>query len=610
MPRIVDHGAPARVSECRGAIATRAADGRPVVLMTLEDEFQGRFRASLLIVDALTGASEQFWYPERDVPNGASFCCLLTRNGRFYTLFGPTFLEFDLAERRWTFAEDTGANFGMSLTEGPDGVVYAGIHPSCDLLAFDPGSRRLTRPGRLDPEQDYPNWLAADGSGWVYAGIGTAKANLVALNPRTGERRPLVPEADRDVGSARVYTGEDGRAYGQLSPGLPSPWLRLSPEGAEPVERPAPPAVAAYSKYSYEGEFRSFGDGAEFRGLDAGARCFEYVEATGASQRVVFDYESNGALITTLVAGPGGRVYGSTCHPMRFFRYDPATDGLTDLGALKRVGAGNFCGLSTRGDTIYGAAYCGGWFYRYDTTRPWRDSDEDGNPKFLGAFGRDILRPRTALAHPDGRHALMAGYPENGRVGGGMAIYDNRTGATALLTHEDLVPLQSTITLRALPDGAVVGGSSVSTPCGGRPLADEARLYIMEWPGRAITFETVPVSGARGISSIEVGPDGRVFGITVESRFFVFDPAARRVVHEEDFLPYGSPVRPSQSLLRGPDGRVYVLLTGSILRIDPADLSHEKIANLDPPARSGSAVSGGRLYYATGANLRSCAIGD
>lgn len=615
----MDHGIVAKVSEQRGAIAAADAQGNPIILATALDRHEGGFRTSLALIDARTGETEQYWYPRRDAANGPNFCQMLASNGRYYVMPGQTFLEFDLSLREWTFAQDMESGTAVSMTEGPDGTIYAGMHPTAYLLGFNPRTREIANLGRLDPEEKYPSFLAADSAGWVYAGIGKARRNIVAFNPATKERRQLVAEADRKLGTCYVYKGRDGQVYGRLSDGEvvygrvsgDYAWQRLFDGSAERVEEPSPRAPARSVTYSLDKPFNRFPDGGEFLALDLPAKSFQYVNPQGLETTVRFDYESGGALITSMTAGPGDKIYGSTCHPMHFFSYDPDTQELTDHGGLGQVGGGNFCGLAVIGKTIYGCAYCGGWMYALDTTRPWKDSDgPEGNPTFLGAFHDDLLRPRTGFAHPDKRHFIMAGYPQNGAVGGGMAIYDLRTRDATLLTHQDIIPHHSTITIKALSDGNIVGGTSVATPCGAEPKARTGKLYIMDWATRKVVFDTEPVSSAGDINCLEIGPRGDVYGITNTSQFFVFRVATRKVTHQADLEEFGHPLRPDQSLILGPDGRVYALLSRTLLRIDPDCYEHQELASLPAEAGAGIGICKGRLYYSAGSRLWSYEIGN
>ncbi len=132
------------------------------------------------------------------------------------------------------------------------------------------------------------------------------------------------------------------------------------------------------------------------------------------------------------------------------------------------------------------------------------------NPRILAQWKSDICRPRTALAHPDGKHVMMAGFAGYGLCGGGIGIYDLASGEEQLLLANDLLPGHSTITLKALPNGDLVGGTSVSAPGGGHPTATQAELYILDWESKQIVFHMVPVPGDGNIVSIQVAADGLV----------------------------------------------------------------------------------------------------
>ena len=606
MPATIAHGIGAKVSEARCVIAAADRRGRPLVFATVLDLYGTGYRTSLLVIDPTTGETEQYWHPCRESENGPDFAMLFGSNGRLYVMPGQTFLEFDPEQRAWTFSQDTESGVAMSMTEGPDGTVYAASIGSCNLLAFDPEKRTCEILGRLDPEEKYGRSMATDDAGWLYAGIGTARASLVAFDPRTRERRQLVPDSERDVGTGRVHKGQDGKVYGRLSDA--HPWLRLHGGQAEPVDAPSEVAPCQAVKYPRLTPFPVFSDGTQLVEVSSAESTLTILAPDGRRTTREIRYESEGAQITSMFTGPGGRVYGSTAHPMTLFAWDPATDDLTNYGTVRGVKGGNFCGMDALGDTIYAAGYAGGWLHAYDTTRPWHDSaDDNANPRLLGKFSDDIHRPRTGFAHPDGRHFVMAGYPQNGAVGGGMAIHDASTGETDLLTHRQLVPLQSTVTLAALPNGDLVGGTSIATPCGARPLATTAKLYIMDWASRKIAFETEPMKGCSGINCLRVGPRGGIYALTGEGVLLTLDPGARSVIRQQDLSEFGSPLRPDQSLLVAPGGRLYVVLSNAILAMDPGDGQCRKVADLPAPAKAGSGLSHGRIFYASGSHVWSCA---
>ena len=101
---------------------------------------------------------------------------------------------------------------------------------------------RLTIPGRLsmvhcmdvpsgnsgkDHLRDFPGDIIRlhEKHGWVYCGIGVAKANIVGYNPATDEVRQMVEDQERSAGTGQVYRGTDGKAYGLLKGG--ASWLQM-----------------------------------------------------------------------------------------------------------------------------------------------------------------------------------------------------------------------------------------------------------------------------------------------------------------------------------------------------------------------------------------------
>ena len=224
--------------------------------------------------------------------------------------------------------------------------------------------------------------------------------------------------------------------------------------------------------------------------------------------------------------------------------------------------------------------------------------DDTPNPIALAQWAKDICRPRTALAHPDGKHVLMAGFPGYGLCGGGIGIVNLETGEDTLLTAEkDLLPGQNCITLKVLPNGNLIGGTSISGSGGGHSTETEAVLYIVDWATKKVTFKIAPVPGDGNIVSIQVAADGLVYGLSGNSTFFVFDPKIREIVHSEKFAQYGGV--PRHALQIGPDGKLYAMLSKTILRITPGTFEHEKLADSPGRISAGGAFVNGMLVFAS-----------
>ncbi len=600
----IDLGIGAPVTESRGVVVTQDAKGRSLVVALLLDMSP---LGSLLVTDIDAEETEQYDFPESTRSDKfavwAPYASLLSHNGCFYTFAGKTLLEFDVDKRRFTFhgvpAPTEQCYTGSAMVEGPDGRIYGGSYPNSHLVSFDPKTKKMKDHGQMDPKENYPSNMAVDSTGWVYCGIGTARTNIAAFHPKTGEMRQVIPEKDRAFGTARVSRGVDGRVYGEAG----EEWYRMLAGKAEIVSREKVPELEPQQAIPFGTAKGIFPDGRELVRYNLPERWMLIRDPkTKTEKKIDIRFRSGGAAISTVALGPDGKIYGSTMHPMHFFAYDPGPRVLTDFGAVKGIGGGNICAMASQGKYLAGPSYSSGYFHLFDTTRPFdQESESDPNPRIIAQFEGDITRPRTCLAHPDGEHVLMAGFMGYGLTGGGIGIVNLQTGAKELLTHEKVIPFHSTHTLKALPGGDLIGGTSVLTPGGGHSRETEGVLYIMDWKTKKVVFRTVPVPGAEEVFSLEVGADGLVYGLASGSKFFVFDPKARVVVHNEDLSRFGDLVRPA--LLAGPEGTIYALLSTSILRINAGDFKVDKLAELPVPATAGLAIRDGWLYFASNAHL-------
>lgn len=602
----IDHGVATHAVESRGATVVHSG-GRNLVICLNNDRSE---RGWMLVTDIDTGQSEQVHFPEGIGPilsMGAPFASYVSTRGRFYTGTGGTLLEFEPATMEWLYHgrphPQAQAFIDYAFAEDAQGRIYAGTHPGCHLIRYDPQTRTSEDLGQLDPQEHYVSWLALDDAGWLYCGIGTARGNIVAYNTNTGEKRQIPDEAERTARGGWVFPSVDGKVYGTVAG---KNWRLHNGVGEviEPAQRGRERLTGVIGWKSRTG---TFPDGRKlvYANLEDGWIDIED-PATGETKRIEFTYEAVGGMgFTSLAEGPDGKVYGSTCHPMRFVRFDPDTETMEDFGGVKDVG--NFCAMAKSGDLLAAVSYSYGILHLYDPARPFTGGEGDApNPWELGRWPQEVCRPRVCVAHPDGRHLLMAGYAAYGLAGGGLVIHDLQTGASELITHEHLIPSESTVTMTVLPDGDIVGGTDISAPGGGHPQSTEATLYIFDFAKREVAFRTNPVPGATFIRALTTGSDGRVYGVTRNAVFFVFDPRSREVVRTEDWSRFEQ----GADVVAGPDGMIYVLLDKAIVRVDPVTLTYDE--PVAPPSRIsyGGPVIDGRLYYSSDANLWSYRLGE
>jgi len=254
----------------------------------------------------------------------------------------------------------------------------------------------------------------------------------------------------------------------------------------------------------------------------------------------------------------------------------------------------------------------------YDPAQPFDNADilKSVNPKHLHGYGKAHTlygRPLAVLAHPDGAHVLLSGIPNRGLVGGGLLIYNIRTGKEIVLSREDLIPDQCANTMAALPNGDIIVGTSIEAGTGGTSVATRALLYRLDWKTKKLTDQWPMTPATSEIRDLLVAADGLVYGLTGNSGFFVFDPERSvpgkpgkgHIVHYEKMTQYGN-VTGSQAprvMKLGPDGKIYVLFLDAIACIEPGTFTHREVARPGIPIHTGIAIANGRIYFASGTKL-------
>lgn len=601
----IDYGAPTRVGEKRGALTTYDVDQSRLLVMLVQDFYKNGVRVSVLLVNIDTGKTEQYWFPNKETPSGDPFSLLISSKNRLYFTPGSTLAEFDIPTRRFTYSGPMPGT-AMSFTEAEDGTIFIATYPTADLVSFDPDTQTIVRYGRLDPKEQYPYSMAIDDKGWIYSGLGTTRSNLVAFNIHTGTLRQLAAESERSTGHGHVKVGKNNVIYGKGSDsGL---WYELY-DG----EKVKPAYVLPQTKENtlkWSEVATSWSDGTRLLALEFMDKWAAVMEPRTIGKRIDFAYDAEGGRITSIVAGPDGKIYGNTAHPMRFFMFDPETNALEDWGSVP--GVGNFPEFVVQDKYIVGGSYANGALYVYDTEKTWNLNQ--GHPKTVASYAKDIARPRAIVAHTDGEHIVLGGFAGYGLTGGGLGIYNINTGVSQLITHDNLIPYQSTVGLRVLPSGDVVGVTSIKAPGGGYVYAEQAELYILDWETRTVSFSIKPlersafgraVPGPGEIAGLEVAPDGLVYGIGENGYLFVFDPVKKEIIHRRSLSEYGAPMQRG-TLFLGPDAHVYALMQKALIHINPQTFVPTKVADLPVPATATPYLVGNRLYFASQTHLWSC----
>jgi len=588
----VDHGVASPISNHRGMVATVDGNGRNVVLIWLFDHRGGY---ALLMVDAETGKSEEFPMPfpaGRDTP----YSSILSKDNKFYTLFNGNFVEFDPVKRAFTFHHAVKRQMAMGMTEDDNGIIWAVTYPNSGVVSFDPQSRELKDYGYVYQQnwRQYQRYVAADDAGWIYFGLGNTASQIIAFNPATEEAEPMLAEAERKRGIAYVYRDVNGKVYGKALGKDSEDWYEFYKGkrikiGKKHVSQPKPIITGSQALV-----YTNFPDGKRIKVCDLTERRLVVEDpVTKTSKTVKFDYSSEGAWVMGLGASPDGKISGGTSFPMRFFSYDPKDDTWVNLKA-----PGQFNALTRQGDSFFFGMYPGG------SLLEWKD----GKPIHFIRTSPVIHRPHRLLAYPDGKTLIMGGTPEYGYTGGGLLFWDREQKNSVLLQDSAIILDQSTMSMVALPDGKLLGGTTTSPGTGGEKKATEAEMYIMDVGTKKVEWHKVIFPGVQSYTDLCMGPKGLVYGITDRNKFFVFDAKQHKVVHQQDLTEEFGITAAEQSprvFVFGEQGKIYILLRKGIARIEPDSYNITLLAESPIPIDAGGDFLNGRIYFVGGSHIYS-----
>jgi len=604
------HGVATPVSNHRGTVATVDGDGRNVVLVWLFDHRGGY---ALLMIDAETGRSEEFPMP---FPPGGDcpYSSILSSRNKFYTHFNSHFVEFDPRKRAFTFCHKTAPQMAMGMTEDDNGVIWSVTYPNSGVVSFNPATREFKDYGHVHKEnwRQYQRYVAADDTGWIYFGIGSTASQIIAFDPTTGDAKPMIPESERVKGSGYVCRDINGKVYGHSGSGDKDDWYEFYRGEATKIVRPEN-IVEKVIITSSQGLFhREFPDGQLLKTCDLVNRVLVVEDPkSGETKTRHFDYTSEGAHIMGIAVAPDGTICGGTAFPMRFFSYNPETDEWTN-----RASYGQWNTVARQGDRYFVGGYGGGFLLEWDPSREWVPT-EKGNPQSNPLFHTEctptIHRPHDLLAHPDGKTLVLAGTPGYGYTGGGLLFWDRETGGSVLVQHTDILPEHSTMSLAALPGRKLLGGTTTSPGTGGEKKAEEAELYIMDMKSKRIEWHQVVFPGVQGYTDLCQGPDNLIYGVADRKRFFVFNPTARKVVHEENLQNKFGHTNSQQGprvFVSSPNGDIYVLFVRGIARVNPDTFKITMLAESPVPIGPGGDFLNGRIYFGSGSHMYSYRVSE
>ena len=426
----------------------------------------------------------------------------------------------------------------------------------------------------------------------------------MAFDCQSGKAQEVVAQAGTAKGSGYVVRDQDGKVYGCHAG--ERDWYRFYQGAAEKIGRPerliAKPIIAGSQGLFYP----EFPDGSRLVECDLIDRVLTTKTAkSGEEKRVPFDYTSEGAHIMGVAAASNGTICGGTAFPMRFFSYDPKADAW-----VNRESYGQWNTVARQGNRFFAGGYGGGFLLEWDPAKVWVETvkGEGCNPQFLTECSPTIHRPHELLAHPDGKTLVLAGTPNYGYTGGGLLFWDRESSSQVLLEHTDLLPEHSTMSLAALPEGRLLGGTTTAAGTGGEQKAEVAELYLLDMATKKLQWHAPLLPGVQSYTDLGEGPKGLIYGMADSSRFFVLDPVRREIIHEEAVSARFGPSVSQQGprvFVMGPDSTTYLLFAKGIGRVDPETFEITMIAESPIPIGLGGDFLGGRIYFGSGSHLYS-----
>lgn len=465
------------------------------------------------------------------------------------------------------------------LTLGSDKKLYGGTYPSAKLIRFDPVTQKSEDLGRMSETENYARSVAADDKGFVYVVIGSVKPDLVAYEIATGQHRSILPAGQSIIwDSSPIVRGDDGFVYANLL----GKWKRLNGWDVAPSVQPTirPLQLPDGRTVSYDG-----------------SRVVVH-NTNGKTEEHATGYNGKEHNIFRIALGPDNRIYGNTKMPIRFFWADPKGRSLKEIA---NYGGGEFYSFATWKDRLIGAAYFGlSPIMSYHPDQTWKPgATRQDNPWKIHYKGEHTgWRPMSMIAGPLDK-VYIGAISDYGQLGGPLCVFDPETGK--IDQYMNIIQDQSVSALAALPNGMIIGGTTIYGGLGINATQTDAKFFMWNPQSREKYFETIPVPKQGTIDALAIGNSGIVYGFAGDT-MFVFDPTQQKIIRTTPNI-LGKVIY--NAVAAGPQGKLYGLTSKGIFTID--ELTHDiKLQATYPGGISGGfAIRGNEIFFTQGPQLLS-----
>nr|WP_121269766.1 hypothetical protein [Pedobacter schmidteae] len=518
-----------------------------------------------------------------------------------------------------------------SLVAGKNGEIFIGTYPGCRVFRYHPNTGFTdVGSGALITGENYVRSVEYhEQTDMVYAGIGS-HTGLIELNPRNGQKREVLPVADRGL-SGFVYhlkvitglTGGDrllatitGTASNNktlvynLQTGLFEKNITNALANTA-IKSPIDQKIyfsTASSLWSYEitqtnptpvlvsstknSLARSWSGNQQLSLLTPELKIVDVNVSNGQSTSTNLNIPPLPIQIQTTATAPNGKVWTSGYPIGSNGLYDPATGTTVNYDGLSQAES-----ISFQGDQVFFGIYGGAKIYRYNSINPWTAT----NPKLIGSVaGQD--RPFGNVSVPALGKMFFGTVPGYGLLGGSLIEYNSSDDK--IISYPNLVQDQSIVSLNYL-DSIVIGGTSIWGGLGIQPTQSQAKLFGWNLVTKLKTFEIIPVTDAKAITALMLGPNGKIWGMA-DGTLFIFNPATNQVDSTHQLFQVSQATKNTTvwrnaSLVLHSSGRIFGLAYGELFELDPVTKAKTTIS-----ASGGSCLTlgtNGELYFHRGINL-------
>jgi outer membrane protein assembly factor BamB len=529
-------------------------------------------------------------------PNARHIWMISAADGNLYAFTAKPgrFLKYDVTTRT---LHDLGvpsqsASYCQGYAVGPDGKFYIGTYPDTELVQCDPATGKVKNLGRLatDEQLKYVPHPVVSDDNVVYCPVGLHHGELWAFDPRTGERRQILPKSMlKEQGSPEVWRGEDGRVYGK--------WV-----GEKFLCTPTSIVVGKTSPTKARSNPLAVGD-TIVGDIDAEGRL--KLTHNGRTSHIQTDYAGAPRSIYSVSCDREGRIYGGTIAPANTFCFDPATKKFTDFGQISGGGVQVYDTLNhPRG--LFISSYMNASVDFFDPSRPVKKGK---NPQRVVTLD-DQERPAQEVIGPDGM--LYTGtVPSKGRLGD--ALLRVNVNDLSYKVWKDIIANQSIHRLVSVPaTGEVLGATSINGGSSAIPIERKACIFLWDCKQEKVVFTAQPLSKTMNYGAVVRAKNGIVYGVEGRggNRYYAFDPVSRKTLFA-GVLPVKTVYYPELvDEPFGPQGLIYGLGDDAIFAIDPADHSARIIARDAglKDIQGFHVAQDGMLYFGSGSHLKRCRL--